>query len=177
MGRGERLLEQVYPAEPRLLRRACGGLALHGLDALYYDRMRSKDRASYIDLYLVPTTNNVVGVACYAPLGRPDGVTLEKCAQIAATLQLTSSHPFRLGARPAYKALLERAGIVTRAQLKSARRYAIVGNCAIAAVLTPPDVGSMLLLAVPLILLYELSLVGIWFTERRRARNKAVELG
>ena len=67
--------------------------------------------------------------------------------------------------------LLERAGIVTRSQLVRFRRYAIVANCAIAAVLTPPDIGSMLLLAVPLILLYELSLVGIWFTERRRART------
>jgi sec-independent protein translocase protein TatC len=67
--------------------------------------------------------------------------------------------------------LLERAGIVTRTQLVKARRYAIVANCAIAAVLTPPDVGSMLLLAVPLILLYEVSLIGIWFTERRRARD------
>lgn len=67
--------------------------------------------------------------------------------------------------------LLERAGIVTRSQLIRFRRYAIVANCAVAAVLTPPDVGSMLLLAIPLILLYELSLIGIWFTERRRART------
>ncbi|MDB5723009.1 MAG: tatC, partial [Alphaproteobacteria bacterium] len=51
------------------------------------------------------------------------------------------------------------------------RRYAIVAYFAIAAVLTPHDVGSMLLLAVPLIVLYEVSLIGIWFTERRRARE------
>jgi sec-independent protein translocase protein TatC len=41
----------------------------------------------------------------------------------------------------------------------------------VAAVLTPPDAISMLLLAVPLVLLYEFSLVAIWFTERRRARE------
>ncbi len=69
---------------------------------------------------------------------------------------------------PVLLMLLERAGIVTRAQLKGVRRYAIVGAFAIAAVLTPPDVGSQLLLAVPLMILYELALVGIWFTERRR---------
>ena len=69
---------------------------------------------------------------------------------------------------PVLLMLLERAGIVTRKQLVGARRYAIVGAFAIAAVLTPPDVGSQLLLAVPLIFLYELALVGIWFTERRR---------
>jgi sec-independent protein translocase protein TatC len=38
-------------------------------------------------------------------------------------------------------------------------------------VLTPPDVWSQFALAIPLILLYEISIIGIWFTERRRARN------
>jgi sec-independent protein translocase protein TatC len=50
------------------------------------------------------------------------------------------------------------------------RRYAIVVNTGIAAVLSPPDVGSMLLMAVPLVILYEFALIGIWFTERKRAR-------
>ena len=39
--------------------------------------------------------------------------------------------------------------------------------------LTPPDVVSQLLLAVPLVLLYEFALIAIWFTERRRAREGA----
>jgi sec-independent protein translocase protein TatC len=72
---------------------------------------------------------------------------------------------------PVLLMLLERAGLVSRAQLKSGRRYAIVVAFVIAAVLTPPDVISQLLLAIPLVLLYELSLVAIWFTERRRARE------
>jgi sec-independent protein translocase protein TatC len=67
--------------------------------------------------------------------------------------------------------LLERAGLVTRKQLAGARRYAIVAAFAIAAVLTPPDIGSQMLLAIPLVALFELSLVGIWLTERRRARQ------
>ncbi|MBW8911318.1 MAG: twin-arginine translocase subunit TatC [Sphingomonas sp.] len=67
--------------------------------------------------------------------------------------------------------LLERAGVVTRKQLVGARRYAIVGAFAIAAVLTPPDVGSQLLLAVPLVILYELALIGIWITERGRKKD------
>jgi sec-independent protein translocase protein TatC len=74
---------------------------------------------------------------------------------------------------PVLLMLLERAGLVTRAQLKGGRRYAIVGAFAIAAVATPPDVLSQFMLAVPLIALYELSLVAIWFTERRRARDAA----
>ena len=71
---------------------------------------------------------------------------------------------------PVLLMLLERAGIVSRDQLKKGRRYAIVGAFIIAAVLTPPDVLSQCLLAGPLILLYELSIIGIWFTERRRAK-------
>ena len=67
--------------------------------------------------------------------------------------------------------LLERAGLVTRQQLKRGRRYAIVVAFVVAAVLTPPDVVSQLLLAIPLVVLYEVSLIAIWFTERRRARD------
>lgn len=71
---------------------------------------------------------------------------------------------------PVLLMLLERAGIVTRAQLVGARRYMMVVAFVIAAVFTPPDVVSQLMLAIPLILLYEMTLVIIWFTERRRSR-------
>jgi serine/threonine protein kinase len=82
---------------------------LNDLDALHYSRVMTNDGTQSIELYLVPTTNNVVGVACYAPPGRPDDVSLEKCGQIAATVHLISGRPFTLGARPAYKTLLTRA--------------------------------------------------------------------
>ena len=75
---------------------------------------------------------------------------------------------------PVLLMLLEAAGIVTRAQLVASRRYAIVGAFGIAAVLTPPDVGSMMLLAVPLCILYELTLIATWFTARRRAATADV---
>lgn len=74
---------------------------------------------------------------------------------------------------PVLLMLLERVGIITRKQLISSRRYAIVGAFAIAAVLTPPDIGSQLLLAIPLMILYELAIIGIWFTERRRQPEEA----
>jgi sec-independent protein translocase protein TatC len=74
---------------------------------------------------------------------------------------------------PVLLMLLERAGLVTRQQLKGGRRYAIVVAFVVAAVLTPPDVVSQLLLAVPLVALYEVSLIAIWFTERKRARTAA----
>lgn len=72
---------------------------------------------------------------------------------------------------PVLLMLLERAGIVTRRQLIGFRRYAIVAATAIAAVLTPPDLLSQVLLAVPLIILYELAIIGIWFTERGRSKQ------
>ena len=71
---------------------------------------------------------------------------------------------------PVLLMLLERAGIISRDQLKAGRRYAIVGATIVGAILAPPDVLSQLLLAGPLILLYELSIIAIWFTERRRAK-------
>jgi sec-independent protein translocase protein TatC len=69
---------------------------------------------------------------------------------------------------PILMMLLERAGIVTLAQLRAARRYVIVAVFIIAAIFTPPDVISQLLLAIPLILLYEAALLVIAITARRR---------
>ncbi|NML05531.1 twin-arginine translocase subunit TatC [Sphingomonas sp. G-3-2-10] len=76
---------------------------------------------------------------------------------------------------PVLLMLLEHAGIVTYEQLKGAWRYAVVGAFGIAAVLTPPDVGSQLLLAIPLCCLYFLALVAIKFTRRRRERLAEAE--
>lgn len=69
---------------------------------------------------------------------------------------------------PVLLLLLHRAGIVTRAQLVGARRYVVVLIAAVAAIITPPDPGSQLLLAVPLLLLFEGSLVLMRLTDRKR---------
>ncbi|QEY26372.1 twin-arginine translocase subunit TatC [Neisseria zalophi] len=60
---------------------------------------------------------------------------------------------------PVVVVLLNRMGIVSPAQLKVARPYVIVGAFVIAAVITPPDIISQIMLAVPLILLYEAGLL------------------
>lgn len=75
---------------------------------------------------------------------------------------------------PVLLLLLNRAGIVTRQQLASARRYVIVAVVAVAAIVTPPDPGSQLILAVPLLLLFEGSLVLMRLRERREAKDNAV---
>jgi sec-independent protein translocase protein TatC len=74
---------------------------------------------------------------------------------------------------PVLLLLLNRAGIVSRQQLKGMRRYMIVGAFALAAILTPPDVVSQLMLGIPLILLYEVSLLIMWFTDRRKKSETA----
>ncbi|HYD04283.1 MAG TPA: twin-arginine translocase subunit TatC [Reyranella sp.] len=76
---------------------------------------------------------------------------------------------------PVLLLLLNRAGIVSRAQLARARRYVIVAIFAVAAVATPPDVVSQLMLAVPLLLLFEGSMLVMRITERGEARRKAAE--
>jgi len=74
---------------------------------------------------------------------------------------------------PVLLMLLNRAGIVSRAQLVSARRYVIVGIVALAAVITPPDVVSQLMLAIPLLVLFEGTLLLMRFVEHKEAQEKA----
>lgn len=76
---------------------------------------------------------------------------------------------------PVLLLLLHRAGIVTRDQLVGARRYVIVLVVALAAIITPPDPGSQLLLAVPLLLLFEGSLVLMRIFDKRRAKEAPAE--
>ncbi len=106
--------------------------------------------------------------------GDVGGVTQEALPGVGNYLSFVTKFMFGFGVAfltPVLLMLMERAGIVTRAQLVSGRRYAIVIAFVIAAVLTPPDIISQLLLGIPLVLLYELALIAIWFTERRRKKE------
>jgi sec-independent protein translocase protein TatC len=76
---------------------------------------------------------------------------------------------------PVLLILLAKAGIVTSAGLAAKRRYAIVGVFIAAAILTPPDVISQIGLAIPIIILYEISIIGARMIEKKRAKNAAEE--
>jgi len=76
---------------------------------------------------------------------------------------------------PVLLLLLNRAGIVSRKQLVGLRRYVIVILTGIAAVITPPDLLSQILLLVPLLLLFEGSLLVMWLGERKEAKAAAVQ--
>lgn len=73
---------------------------------------------------------------------------------------------------PLVVVILAAAGLVTPQFLARHRRYAIVLSAVAAALLTPPDAVSMLLMMVPLWLLYEVSIVCAWAVTRRRARRE-----
>lgn len=103
--------------------------------------------------------------------GDVGGVQQEALPAVGNYLNFVTKFLFGFGVAfllPVLLLLLEKAGILTLAQLRSGRRYAIVFAFVAAAVLTPPDVVSQFLLAVPLVLLYELALIVIWFGQRRQ---------
>ncbi len=64
--------------------------------------------------------------------------------------------------------LLARIGVVNSNYLKNRRRYVIVIIFALAAILTPPDPITQIGLAIPLLLLYELSIFTVKFTEKKK---------
>src|SRR5690606_31494675 len=70
---------------------------------------------------------------------------------------------------PVAEMLLVKMGMVSVEQLRSARRYVVVGAFVVAAVLTPPDVLSQFMLAIPLILLYEFGIFLAGFIKARSA--------
>ena len=74
---------------------------------------------------------------------------------------------------PVLMLLLNTAGLVSRDQLTKARRYVIVGITVVAALITPPDVLSQLMLAFPMYLLFEGSLTIMWFSDRKAAKEAA----
>lgn len=103
--------------------------------------------------------------------GTSSGIQVEALPSADAYLGLVMQFVLAFGISfllPVLLMLLNHAGIVTRSQLIGLRRYMIVAAFIAAAILTPPDVVSQLMLALPLVALYELSLVGMWFTERKR---------
>ena len=76
---------------------------------------------------------------------------------------------------PVLLSLMARAGLVTAAMLAKQRRYAIVLVFVVAAVLTPPDIFSQLSLALPLMLLFEVSILSCKLIEKQRAKREAEE--
>jgi sec-independent protein translocase protein TatC len=71
--------------------------------------------------------------------------------------------------------LMARVGIVSAAALAAKRKYALVATFIAAAVITPPDIVSQVGLAVPIIVLYEVSILMAKLVEKKRAQREAAE--
>ena len=84
----------------------------------------------------------------------------------AKTFLLAFGASFEL---PVLLVLLGSIGVVSAQSLRDARRYAVLGMAVLSALVTPPDLLSMLGLLVPLIALYEIATVLVAVSERRRS--------
>jgi sec-independent protein translocase protein TatC len=103
------------------------------------------------------------------------GITIQLLPKVSDYLTLVTSLLLAFGLcfqLPVVVSLLGLAGIISSKLLRDGRRYAIVGVFIAAAILTPPDPISQMTLAIPMCLLYEISIWCVWLIERGKARDE-----
>ena len=110
----------------------------------------------------------------FETLGSSSNLPIQLEAKVNEYLSLIMRLIFAFGISfqlPILLNLLARIGVVNSNYLKTRRRYVIVIIFAIAAILTPPDPITQIGLAIPLLFLYELSILTVKFTEKKREQE------
>ena len=108
--------------------------------------------------------------------GAPGDVTVQLLPKLSDYMSLVTTLVLAFGLcfqLPVVVTLLGLAGIVNAGMLRSGWRYAVVGVFLVAAIVTPPDPISMLSLALPICLLYGVSILCVQMIEWRRAKEDA----
>lgn len=108
-----------------------------------------------------------------------DGITAELLPKVSDYLSLVTALVLAFGfcfQLPIVMTLIGMAGLISSETMAKGRRYAIVAVVVIAAVVTPPDPVSQLMLAIPMCLLYEVSIWCVRIIERRRAKADNAQL-
>lgn len=105
-----------------------------------------------------------------APVGVAVMTDIAEYLDFVMTLFLAFGFAFEV---PIVVVLLTRFGWVSIAQLKEARAYVVVGAFILAAIVTPPDVISQFMLAIPLWLLYE---AGILFAQATQVKSNTIHI-
>ncbi|QHI95299.1 twin-arginine translocase subunit TatC [Aristophania vespae] len=107
--------------------------------------------------------------------GGTDQMGIELQARVSEYLNLVTKMILAFGVcfeLPVALTLIVKAGLVKTASLKKVRRYAYVAAFAVAAVVAPPDAITMLSLAIPLVCLYEFSILAAKLVEPRRLEDE-----
>ncbi|QYJ02419.1 twin-arginine translocase subunit TatC [Thalassovita mediterranea] len=101
-------------------------------------------------------------------------IKVSEYLSLVMALMLAFGLSFQL---PVVLSLLGRAGIIGSDTLRSGRKYAVVGILVAAAFFTPPDLISQVMLAVPVFLLYEISIICVSMMEKKAAEDEAIDTG